>query len=193
MRSSGNSRRRRQRVTVVDYPDGRLAIRYRGLDLPYTTFDKLRQVSQASIVENKHLGAVLSHISRQVVAARNLPDRTIRRLKLFTAKGAVEAKPAYTRAHELAAGRDHAQNGQSLRDKPIAPPHAAPPSALDRPHVRCCRQPSGMGEQFGLALDEISKMLFQRRRDARVQFLAPAAQQGAVGGVLHQSEMLALR
>src|SRR5258705_5448359 len=30
---------RRKRVTVVDYPDGRLAIRYRGLDLPYTTFD----------------------------------------------------------------------------------------------------------------------------------------------------------
>ena len=28
---------RRKRVTVVDYPDGRLAIRYRGLDLPYTT------------------------------------------------------------------------------------------------------------------------------------------------------------
>jgi hypothetical protein len=37
-------------ATVVDYPDGRLTIRYRGLDLPYTTFDKLRQVSQASIV-----------------------------------------------------------------------------------------------------------------------------------------------
>ena len=35
----------RKRVTVVDYPDGRLAIRYRGLDLPYTIFDKLRQVS----------------------------------------------------------------------------------------------------------------------------------------------------
>ena len=42
--------------------DGRLAIRYRGLDLPYTTFDKLRQVSQATIVENKHLGAVLAQI-----------------------------------------------------------------------------------------------------------------------------------
>jgi len=61
---------RRKRVTVVDYPDGRLAIRYRGLDLPYTTFDKLRQVSQASIVENKHLGAVLSHIrERQIERA----------------------------------------------------------------------------------------------------------------------------
>jgi len=34
---------RHKRVTVVDYPDGRLAIRYRELDLPYTTFDKLRQ------------------------------------------------------------------------------------------------------------------------------------------------------
>ena len=61
---------RRKRVTVVDYPDGRLAIRYRGLDLPYANFDKLRQVSQATIVENKHLGAVLSHIrERQIERA----------------------------------------------------------------------------------------------------------------------------
>ena len=56
---------RRQRVTVVDYPDGRLAIRYRELDLPYTTFDKLRQVSQGAIVENKHLGAALAFIREQ--------------------------------------------------------------------------------------------------------------------------------
>jgi hypothetical protein len=32
-------------VTVIDYPDGRLAIRYRGVELTYRTFDKLRQVS----------------------------------------------------------------------------------------------------------------------------------------------------
>ena len=43
-----------------------------------------------------------------------------------------------------------------------------------------------MGEQFGLALDEIGEMLFQRRRDARVQFLPSPAQQGRVGSVLHQ-------
>ena len=36
-----------------------------------------------------------------------------------------------------------------------------------------------MGEQFGLALDEIGEMLLQRRRDARVQFLPSSAQQGA--------------
>jgi transposase len=71
---------RRKRVTVVDYPDGRLAIRFRGLDLPYTTFDKLRQVSQATIVENKHLGAVLSQIrerqlERAETRSRSAPRR----------------------------------------------------------------------------------------------------------------------
>src|ERR1700730_529323 len=43
-----------------------------------------------------------------------------------------------------------------------------------------------MGEQFRLALDEFGEMLFQRRRDARVQFLPAPAEQGGVGGVLHQ-------
>ena len=33
-------------VTVFDYPDGRLAIRHRGVDLAYRTFDKIRQVDQ---------------------------------------------------------------------------------------------------------------------------------------------------
>ncbi len=54
-----------KRVTVVDYPDGRLAIRYRGVELAYRTFDKIRQVSQAAIVENKQLGAVLAVIRDQ--------------------------------------------------------------------------------------------------------------------------------
>ena len=54
-----------KRVTVVDYPNGRLTIRYRGVDLAYRTFDKLRQVSQAAIVENKQLGAALAFIREQ--------------------------------------------------------------------------------------------------------------------------------
>src|SRR5512134_3047904 len=45
----------RQRVTVVNYPDGRFAIRHKGLDLPFRRFDKLRKVDQAAIVENKRL------------------------------------------------------------------------------------------------------------------------------------------
>jgi hypothetical protein len=44
---------------------GRLAIRYRGVELAYRTFDKVRQVSQAAIVENKQLGAALAFIRDQ--------------------------------------------------------------------------------------------------------------------------------
>jgi hypothetical protein len=54
-----------KRVTLVDYPDGRLAIRYRGVELAYRTFDKIRQVSQGAIVENKQLGAALAFIREQ--------------------------------------------------------------------------------------------------------------------------------
>ena len=57
-----------KRVSVLDYPDGRLAIRYKGVELAYRTFDKLRQVSQAEIVENKRLGAVLAVIREQQIA-----------------------------------------------------------------------------------------------------------------------------
>ena len=51
-----------KRVTVVDHPDGRLAIRYRGVELAYRTFDKIQQVDQGAIVENKRLGAALAFI-----------------------------------------------------------------------------------------------------------------------------------
>jgi hypothetical protein len=57
-----------KRVTVVDYPDGRLAIRYRGIDLAYRTFDKLRQVDQG-IADNKRLGAVLAMDPRRILAS----------------------------------------------------------------------------------------------------------------------------
>ena len=53
----------RQRVTIVDYPDGRIAIRHKGRDLPFRTFDKLQKVNQAAIVENKRLGEVLAYIA----------------------------------------------------------------------------------------------------------------------------------
>ena len=51
-----------KRVTVVDYPDGRIAIRYKGEDLAYRTFDKIRKVNQAAVVENKRLGSLLEMI-----------------------------------------------------------------------------------------------------------------------------------
>ena len=62
-----------KRVTVVDYPDGRLAIRYRGVELAYRTFDKIQQVDQGAIVENKRLGAALAFIREEQL--RRGPER----------------------------------------------------------------------------------------------------------------------
>src|SRR5258706_6700556 len=50
-----------------------------------------------------------------------------------------------------------------------------------------------MRKQFRLALDEIGEILLQYRGDAGVQFLASRAQQGAVGGVLHQGVLEQIR
>ena len=55
----------RQRVTVYDYPDGRLAIKHKGLELPYRIFDRRQQVDQAAVVENKRLGPVLAYIAER--------------------------------------------------------------------------------------------------------------------------------
>ncbi len=55
----------RKRVQVVDYPDGRFAIRHQGLDLPFRTFDRIQRVDQAAIVENKRLGPILAFIAER--------------------------------------------------------------------------------------------------------------------------------
>jgi winged helix-turn helix protein len=54
-----------KRVTVIDYPDGRLSIRYKGIEFAYRTFDKIQQVDQGAIVENKRLGAALAFIREE--------------------------------------------------------------------------------------------------------------------------------
>ena len=55
----------RKKVRVYDYPDGTVAIKYEGTDLPYSVFDKVRQVKQADIVSNKRLGSVLQLVKEQ--------------------------------------------------------------------------------------------------------------------------------
>jgi hypothetical protein len=71
-----------RQVMVCDYPDGRLEIRWQGMPLPYRIFDKIRQVRQAEIVDNKRLGAALE-LARQmqeqqpkVKRSRNAPRRS---------------------------------------------------------------------------------------------------------------------
>ena len=54
-----------KRVTVIDYPDGRLSIRHQGVELAYRTFDKIQQVDQGAIADNKRLGPLLAMIREQ--------------------------------------------------------------------------------------------------------------------------------
>ena len=62
---AGNGWIPRKRVTVVDYPDGRLSIRHQGVELTYRTFDKIQQVDQGAIANNKRLGPLLAMIREQ--------------------------------------------------------------------------------------------------------------------------------
>jgi len=54
-----------QYVDTYAFADGRLEVRWQGLSLPYTAFDKDQRVSHAAIVENKRLGEVLALIKSQ--------------------------------------------------------------------------------------------------------------------------------
>jgi hypothetical protein len=57
----------RKRVSVCEYPDGRVEIQHDGVSLPYRLFDKMRQVNQAAVVDNKHLDAALT-LAKQLQA-----------------------------------------------------------------------------------------------------------------------------
>jgi transposase len=68
-------------IDVYDYPDGRIELRADGAALPHTTYDRLSEVNQGAIVENKRLGHVLQ-IVQQVQSERDnrrsqsVPSRT---------------------------------------------------------------------------------------------------------------------
>ena len=49
-----------KKVEVVNYPDGRFAVRHEGVALPFRVFDKIQTVAPGAIVENKRLGAALA-------------------------------------------------------------------------------------------------------------------------------------
>lgn len=52
-------------VDTYAFPDGRFQIRWKGISLPYTVFDKNQRVTHAAITENKLLGDQLAWIKEQ--------------------------------------------------------------------------------------------------------------------------------
>jgi hypothetical protein len=63
-------------VMVYDYPDGAVSIKHCGQPLTYSVFDKLRNVNQAVIVDNKRLGAVLALAKQSQELRENTGERT---------------------------------------------------------------------------------------------------------------------
>ena len=57
-----NQRLAHQVVKVLDRPDGTITIQYGHRKLSFKVFDKLEEVDQGQIVDNKRLGAVLKFI-----------------------------------------------------------------------------------------------------------------------------------
>jgi Winged helix-turn helix len=54
----------RKKVDVVNYPDGRFAVQFEGISLPFRKFDKIQTVEPGEIVENKRLGAALAMVKQ---------------------------------------------------------------------------------------------------------------------------------
>ena len=68
-------------IEVYEYPDGRIEVRADGAALPYITYDRLPEIDQGEVVENKRLGHILQvaqHIQEQRDDRRGLkaPART---------------------------------------------------------------------------------------------------------------------
>jgi hypothetical protein len=54
----------RKTVDVVNYSDGRFAVQFEGVSLPFRKFDKIQTVEPGEIVENKRLGAALAMVKQ---------------------------------------------------------------------------------------------------------------------------------
>jgi hypothetical protein len=60
-----------KKVEVVNYPDGRFAVRHEGNALPFRVFDKILTVAPGAIVENKRRGAGVRAGAAGVVSAES--------------------------------------------------------------------------------------------------------------------------
>lgn len=73
-------------IEVYEFPDGRIEIWANGFPLPYSTYDRLSEINQGAIVENKRLGHALQvaqivQEQRDNRRGRSAPARTNQGLK----------------------------------------------------------------------------------------------------------------
>lgn len=85
-------------VEVYEYADGHIEVRANGAALPYSTHDRLSEVDQGAIVDNKRLGHVLQvaqlvQEQRDSRRGRSAPARTNTRQDPVQLKSAIGKKP----------------------------------------------------------------------------------------------------
>lgn len=80
-------------IDVYHYPDGRKELRLNGTLLPYSTYDRLSEIDQGAIVDNKRLGRTLEFISL------------------------VQSKRDNTRSQSIPAGDGPSDDGQSRKGR----------------------------------------------------------------------------
>jgi transposase len=88
-------------VEVYEYPDGRIEVRANGSALPYTIYDRLSDVDQGAVVENKRLGHILQvaqlvQEQRDSRRGRSAPARTNQGLASVKLKAALGKKSQRT-------------------------------------------------------------------------------------------------
>lgn len=80
-------------IEVYAYPDGRIELRAGGAALPYITYDRLPEVDQGTIVENKRLGHVLQ-VAQLVQEQRDNRRSSSAPSRANQGHGAIRLKPA---------------------------------------------------------------------------------------------------
>ncbi|MBK4737366.1 ISNCY family transposase [Noviherbaspirillum pedocola] len=92
-------------LDVYEYPDGRIEIRANGVVLPYATYDRLPQVEQGAIVDNKRLAHVLqvAQLVQQQRDDRRGRSGTPARTNQGKTPANVPARPGTKRQRQLSA------------------------------------------------------------------------------------------
>jgi hypothetical protein len=117
-------------IEVAEYPDGRIELWADGTSLPYVLYDRLSEIDQGAVVENKRLGHVLE------IAQRVQAQRDNRRIQAAPSRTLTGQKPRPRPEQATPGTKPQRQlNAQDLRhaiDELVQPPHPAdtlPPQA----------------------------------------------------------------
>ena len=117
-------------IEVAEYPDGRIELWADGAALPYVLYDRLSEIDQGAVVENKRLGHVLE------IAQRVQAQRDNRRIQAAPSRTLTGQKPRQQREPATPGTKPQRQlNAEDLRraiDELAQPPHPVdtlPPQA----------------------------------------------------------------